>query len=134
MTFIVLTFRSLPPVQSNMTTPTPFPLQTLPSVLKRRVTSFLDYRTAIALSRTSKKFHTDLNLVPLGPPFELIDSTMALGEVMTGDVPVKSLQIPIFYQNPHTVCLRCRWKDQGWGNRKVKDEVKAKFEFSQTCR
>ena len=39
---------------------------------------------------------------------------------MTGDIPIKSVQIPVFGIDPHTVCLKCRWKDQGWGNRKGK--------------
>ncbi|KAL3910468.1 MAG: hypothetical protein SGARI_002110, partial [Bacillariaceae sp.] len=91
----------------------------LPSVLKRRVTSFLDYRSAIALSRNCHKMHSALSLLPLEPRYELVYSTIAHdGDVMTGDVPVKSVQIPIFYQNPQSVVLKCQWKDQGWGNRK----------------
>ncbi len=59
---------------------------------------------------------------------------------MTGDIPVKSVQIPIFgmgANDPHAVILTCRWKDQGWGNQKGKIFVVAKSsdarEGTKTC-
>lgn len=90
----------------------------LPSVSKRKITSFLDYRSAVRLSNISKDVHSDVTLSLLSPRYELVYSHIVYGESATGDIPIKSARIPIFGDNPHTIFLKCRWKDQGWGERK----------------
>jgi hypothetical protein len=91
-----------------------------PAVLKRKIGSFLDHSSAVRLANVSKTFHSDVALSTLIPSYELIGSYIWHGEYMTGDIPIKSVRIPIFGIDPHTIQLTCRWKDQGWGNRKGK--------------
>ncbi|KAG7359914.1 hypothetical protein IV203_035012 [Nitzschia inconspicua] len=82
----------------------------LPPILKRKVASFLEYRSAIALSRTSKCFHSDLCLIPLRPVYQLIPGVTFVGDgQITADVPFKTVRIPVFATNTHSVCLQCDW-------------------------
>jgi hypothetical protein len=89
----------------------------LPSVLKTRIASYLEASDAFALSNTCKTLHHDLGLSIL-PPYELLFSQVWVGDATTGDVPVRSERIPIFASHPHSIYVSCRWKDQGWGNKK----------------
>lgn len=90
----------------------------LPSVLKTRIASYLNHRDAICLNQTSKVFHNDIRLSSLSPSYELMYSQIWLGETVAGDVPCRGEMIPIFSSRPHSVTLTCRWRDQGWGERK----------------
>lgn len=89
----------------------------LPSVLKARIASYLEASDAFTLSNTCKTLHYDLGLSIL-PPYELLFSQVWIGDTTAGDVPLRSERIPIFASHPHSIYMSCRWKDQGWGDKK----------------
>jgi hypothetical protein len=93
-------------------------LTNLPSVLKERIALFLEPREAYRLSKTCRQLHSDLGLSVLSPPYEYLFSQVWVGETMTGDLPRRSEEIPILSIRPHSIGLQCRWKDQGYGDRK----------------
>jgi hypothetical protein len=94
-------------------------LQGLPEDLKKKAASFLSTKNALSLNQTSRALHADLCLSTLSPAFQLYSSENWRGDFLTGDHPQLGANIPIFFGNSvHSIILTCRWRDQGWGNRK----------------
>jgi hypothetical protein len=91
----------------------------LPSDLKKDVASFLRTKDVHFLNQTSRAVHADLCLSTLAPAFQLYSSSHWNGDSLTGDHPLCGRKIPIFFGSSiHSIILTCRWRDQGWGNRK----------------
>lgn len=94
-------------------------LELIPVELQKKVVSFLSIKDAFKLARLSKSLHKALNLSTVHLPDPISSSQLWLGGVDGGALPSHGISIPLLMKNRlHSVILRCRWHDQGWGNRK----------------
>jgi hypothetical protein len=92
-------------------------LISFPGDVMQRIASFLPPRDALNLSYSCKGLHTCLSLSKL-PPRIIFKKMQLSGHVIHGDTCYEAGMIPILHPRPHTVRIACRWRDQGFGNRK----------------
>ena len=99
----------------------------LPVELQKNLVTFLNHRDASRFSRCSKHIHANLSLSFFSLSVPLILNATWHGDVENGDIPklVRSLPLP-FCNRVHSVIIRARWVDQGWGNRKGQVYIIAK--------
>jgi hypothetical protein len=92
----------------------------LPKDMYTKIADYLDCpEDALALGRTCKQIKDDLNLAILDDTYsnQLSNQHWIDGVVSVETVWFKFLHI-LPYNQVHTVQFRCKFKDQGWGNRK----------------
>ena len=98
-----------------------FDILNFPSELKRRTASFLSAQDACKVSETCKSLHSSLSLRFLRNSRILFARGQHFaGHFNTGDEPVAFVHIPCISRRVHSISITCRWRDQGWGNRKGK--------------
>jgi hypothetical protein len=89
----------------------------LPADLKSRIVDYLSSGGAVHLSSTSKAVGSDLALL-VRPPFRILAGTHWVGDHDTGGIPRIATSIPVFDRKTHSITLKCKWWDQGFGDRK----------------
>lgn len=92
-------------------------LVSLPGDAMHRIASFLPPRDALNLSCSCKGLHKCLSLSKL-PSRIIFQMQQMSGHLIHGDTCYEAGMIPILHPRPHTVRISCRWRDQGFGNRK----------------
>jgi hypothetical protein len=85
-------------------------------VITREIASYLNTNDAYHLAQSCKVIHSDLSLTTL-LPLKICEDRCWQN---TGDIPRCGPKIPLVYgaRRTHSVEIQCKWKDQGWGNRK----------------
>jgi hypothetical protein len=91
----------------------------LPIELQKNLVAFLDYNDAFQFSQCSKLIQQNLSLSTFSLALPLILDSTWYGDANHGDIPQTVRPIPLLFCNRvHSVILRARWEDQGWGNQK----------------
>jgi hypothetical protein len=91
----------------------------LPIELQKNIVSFLDYQDAFRFSQCSKLIHHNLSLSTFSLSLPLILGATWSGNHDDGDTPRKARRIPVpLRHRVHSVILRAKWEDQGYGNQK----------------
>ena len=88
-------------------------------VITREIASYLNTNDAYSLAQSCKVIHSELSLSTL-LPLKICEDRSWQGRPNTGDIPRCGPKIPLVYgaRRTHSVEIQCKWKDQGWGNRK----------------
>jgi hypothetical protein len=109
-------FDRKPQMSSN---PNTTGLVDLPADLLEKVADFLLVGDAFRLSRTSKAVYS---LFPLSMLESLLmKRTRMVGKSVGEPRCHRGPKIPVFLPiRTHTIVIQCKWRDQGWGNRKAK--------------
>ena len=88
-------------------------------VITREIASYLNTNDAYHLAQSCKVIQSDLSLTTL-LPIKICEDRCWQGQYHDGDIPRCGPKIPLIYgaRRTHSVEIQCKWKDQGWGNRK----------------
>jgi hypothetical protein len=81
--------------------------------LAKKITTMLDEKDVMRFAAVSR----DCRVVHLQPPMEDIVRGLNVDGPYRTDYPSLWQTLPRI-SNAHTVVVKCRWMDQGWGNRK----------------
>jgi len=95
-------------------------LSALPNDALYHAVSFLDSKEALQLPVLNSSFRETLSLSSLHNPTPMfVRNTWYGARDETGNTPRRSVWIPVLFPNrTHSIVLTCRWRDQGYGNRK----------------
>lgn len=111
--------QALSPLRPTMAAPLCL-LSGLPSDALNHAVSFLNSKDALQLSELNSSFREALSLSTLHDPTPLITRNTWYGTRDEGSsTPRRSVWIPVLFPHrTHSVVLTCKWRDQGFGNRK----------------
>lgn len=100
-------------------------MENLPQEIHKRVCDFLIAQDALSFSLTSKKIQNDLDLASFTDTISYVGETDGMLQWFGRPVNDKELVWFDFFpnivrniDNIHTIEITCKFKDQGWGNRK----------------
>ena len=108
-------------------------LADVPEALIFEIISYLEIKEIQFLSSTNKKLNKDVGLSVICPKLEEIDSFSWYRNVV-GFIPKCGPQIPhLFGVQTHSICFRCNFVDQGWGDRKGQLYIVASNREDEFC-